>query len=174
MAHWRITAERAGVNRHYELIVQSATSPGSDGDHPIGWRGKVEVHRQPRPSALPLYLDGSRSMRRPVVVALALAAGFAMWRQPLTGIRLIRWLDQRSGIDGRSGARVYDRLLAPMAGWLYQRVAADVAMTLGDQVAPIIVDVGTGPGFLLIAVAARCPTATIIGIDPAEPMRVAA
>jgi ubiquinone/menaquinone biosynthesis C-methylase UbiE len=113
-------------------------------------------------------------MRRRVLVALALAAGLATWRRPLAGIRLIRWLDQRSGIDGPSGARVYDRWLAPMAGWLYQRVAADVAKTLGDKFEPVIVDVGTGPGLLLIAVAARCPTATIIGIDPAEPMRVAA
>ena len=45
---------------------------------------------------------------------------------------------------------------------------------MGGQVAPTIVDIGTGPGLLLIAVATRLPTATIIGIDPAEPMRAAA
>jgi ubiquinone/menaquinone biosynthesis C-methylase UbiE len=113
-------------------------------------------------------------MRRRFLVAFTLATGLVTWRHPLAGIRLIRWLDQRSGIDGPSGARVYDVLLAPLAGWLYQRVAADVALTLGDHVAPTIVDIGTGPGLLLIAVAARCPTATIIGIDPAEAMRAAA
>jgi len=113
-------------------------------------------------------------MRRRVRVAITLAAGLAVWRHPLAGIRLVRWLDQRSGIDGPSGARVYDAVLAPLAGWLYERVAADIATTLGDQIAPTIVDVGTGPGLLLIAVAARCPAATIIGIDPAEPMRAAA
>jgi ubiquinone/menaquinone biosynthesis C-methylase UbiE len=112
--------------------------------------------------------------RRRVWVAFTLATGLVIWRHPLATIRLIRWLDQRSGIDGPSGARVYDAVLAPLAGWLYQRVAADVALTLGDQVAPTIVDIGTGPGLLLIAVAARCPTATIIGIDPAEAMRAAA
>jgi ubiquinone/menaquinone biosynthesis C-methylase UbiE len=74
----------------------------------------------------------------------------------------------------RPGARVYDAVLAPLASWLYERVAADIATTLGDQIAPTIVDVGTGPGLLLITVAARWPTATIIGIDPAEPMRAAA
>jgi ubiquinone/menaquinone biosynthesis C-methylase UbiE len=113
-------------------------------------------------------------MRRRVLVAFTLATALAIWRRPAASIRLIRWLDQRSGIDGPSGARVYDALLAPLADWLYQRVAADVASTLGDRVAPTIVDIGTGPGVLLIAVAARCPTATIIGIDPAEPMRAAA
>jgi ubiquinone/menaquinone biosynthesis C-methylase UbiE len=113
-------------------------------------------------------------MRRRVLIALSLGTGLAIWRQPGAMIRVIRWLDQRSGIDGPSGARIYDRILAPLAGWLYQRVAADVATTLGDRVAPTIVDVGTGPGMLLIAIAARCPTASIIGIDPAEPMRAAA
>jgi ubiquinone/menaquinone biosynthesis C-methylase UbiE len=113
-------------------------------------------------------------MRRRVLIALILGAGLAIWRQPGAMIRLIRWLDQRSGIDGPAGARIYDAVLAPLAGWLYQRVAADVATTLGDRVAPTIVDVGTGPGMLLIAIAARCPTASIIGIDPAEPMRAAA
>lgn len=113
-------------------------------------------------------------MRRRVLVAFTMATGLMIWRHPLSSIRLIRWLDQRSGIDGPSGARVYDALLAPLAGWLYQRVAADVALTLVDHVAPTIVDIGTGPGLLLIAIAARCPTATIIGIDPAEPMRAAA
>ena len=113
-------------------------------------------------------------MRRRVLVAFALTSGLVIWRHPLAIIRLIRWLDQRSGIDGPAGARVYDALLAPLAGWLYRRVASDVALTVGDQVAPTIVDIGTGPGLLLIAVAARCPTASIIGIDPAEPMRAAA
>ena len=113
-------------------------------------------------------------MRRRVLVAFTLATGLVIWRHPISSIRLIRWLDQRSGIDGPSGARVYDALLAPLAGWLYQRVASDIALTVGDQVAPTIVDIGTGPGLLLIAVAARCPTATVIGIDPAEPMRAAA
>jgi ubiquinone/menaquinone biosynthesis C-methylase UbiE len=113
-------------------------------------------------------------LRRRVLVAFTLATGLVIWRHPLASIRLIRWLDQRSGIDGPSGARVYDALLAPLAGWLYQRIAADVALTVGDEVTPTIVDIGTGPGLLLIALAARCPTATIIGIDPAEPMRTAA
>ena len=99
-------------------------------------------------------------MRRRVLVAFTMATGLMIWRHPLSSIRLIRWLDQRSGIDGPSGARVYDALLAPLAGWLYQRVAADVALTLVDHVAPTIVDIGTGPGLLLIAIAARCPTAT--------------
>jgi ubiquinone/menaquinone biosynthesis C-methylase UbiE len=113
-------------------------------------------------------------MRRRVLVAFTLTTALAIWRRPAASIRLIRWLDQRSGIDGPSGARVYDALLAPRADWLYHRVAADVASTLSDRVAPTIVDIGTGPGLLLIAIAARCPTATIIGIDPAEPMRAAA
>lgn len=113
-------------------------------------------------------------MRRRALVAPTIATVLAIWRRPAASIRFIRWLDQRSGIDGPSGARVYDALLAPRADWLYQRVAADVASTLSDRVAPTIVDIGTGPGLLLIAVAARCPTATIIGIDPAKPMRAAA
>jgi ubiquinone/menaquinone biosynthesis C-methylase UbiE len=113
-------------------------------------------------------------MRRRGLVAITLALGLVIWRHPLAGIRLVRWLDQRSGIDGPAGARIYDALLAPLGGWLYRRVASDAVLAVGDQVAPTIVDIGTGPGLLLIAVAARYPTATIIGIDPAEPMRAAA
>jgi ubiquinone/menaquinone biosynthesis C-methylase UbiE len=113
-------------------------------------------------------------MRRRVLVAFILASGLVIWRHPLASIRLVRWLDQRSGIDGPAGARIYDALLAPLGGWLYRRVASDAVLAVGDQVAPTIVDIGTGPGLLLIAVAARYPTATIIGIDPAEPMRAAA
>jgi ubiquinone/menaquinone biosynthesis C-methylase UbiE len=116
----------------------------------------------------------NRVKRRRVLVMFTIATGLVMWRHPLATIRLIRWLDRRSGVDGPSGACVYDAVLAPLGGWLYEHVAADVALTLGGQVAPTIVDIGTGPGVLLIAVAARCPTATIIGVDPAEAMRAAA
>jgi ubiquinone/menaquinone biosynthesis C-methylase UbiE len=113
-------------------------------------------------------------MRHRIAVLLAIAAGFVVWRRPEPVIQRLRFLDRRSGIDGHTGARVYDRLLAPLAGWLYRREAADVAWTLRDRVAPTIVDVGTGPGLLLLAIAARMPTATIVGVDPAEPMRAAA
>jgi hypothetical protein len=52
------------------------------------------------------------------LVAVTLATGLVIWRRPLASIHLIRWLDQRSGIDGPSEARVYDALLAPLASWL--------------------------------------------------------
>jgi SAM-dependent methyltransferase len=109
-----------------------------------------------------------------VVVAASLVAALAAWRRPDVAIRAVRWLDQRSGIDGPAGARIYDAVLAPLAGWLYERVASDVAAVLAGNPAPVIVDIGTGPGLVLIEIAARCPTATIIGVDPAEPMRAAA
>ena len=105
---------------------------------------------------------------------LTIAVGYVAWRRPEPLIRRVRWLDQRSGIDGQTGACVYDRLLPPLAGWLYRREAADVAAALGDRVAPTIVDVGTGPGLLLLEIAARLPTTTIVGVDPAEAMRAAA
>jgi SAM-dependent methyltransferase len=113
-------------------------------------------------------------VRPRIPVAIALATGLAIWRRPDVAIRVVRWLDQRSGIDGPAGARIYDAVLAPLAGWLYERIAADLAATLTGNAEPAIVDIGTGPGLLLIEIAARCPTATIVGVDPAEPMRAAA
>jgi ubiquinone/menaquinone biosynthesis C-methylase UbiE len=101
-------------------------------------------------------------------------AGRARLHPSEAAIRVIRWLDRRSGIDGASGARVYDAVLVPLAGWLYEQVAADISSRLGEGTRATIVDVGTGPGALLVAVARCCPAATIVGIDPAPTMRRAA
>lgn len=69
--------------------------------------------------------------------------------------------------DARS-ARSYQRL----AGWtlrgLYRRVAADVAATAPS--AATIVDVGTGPGYLLREIADIRSDVTLCGVDPAIDM----
>jgi SAM-dependent methyltransferase len=113
-------------------------------------------------------------MRRLLILGLPLAAGLVAVSRPDDTIRLIRWLDRRSGIDGSAGARCYAAVIAPTLGELYDRVADDAAASLAGHEAPTIVDLGTGPGALLPRLARRCPTATIIGIDPSAPMRAAA
>jgi ubiquinone/menaquinone biosynthesis C-methylase UbiE len=65
-------------------------------------------------------------------------------------------------IDGW-GSRLYDRLARWLFGGFYRRIAADVG-----AVAPAggtVLDVGTGPGLLLVELAAVRPDLRITGID---------
>jgi ubiquinone/menaquinone biosynthesis C-methylase UbiE len=70
-------------------------------------------------------------------------------------------------IVGRQ-AEIYDRVSGVALGWLYRSVADRVTTDLprGAEV----VDVGTGPGRLLVDLARLRPDAHVVGIDPSADM----
>lgn len=66
------------------------------------------------------------------------------------------------------GAAIYDRVSRFGMGWLYRRIARDVAA--GRPATGAVVDLGCGPGHATIEIARRSPSLTIIGIDPSADM----
>jgi ubiquinone/menaquinone biosynthesis C-methylase UbiE len=73
--------------------------------------------------------------------------------------------------EGRS-TRVYDVVARRVLRGMYRRLAGDVA-----EVAPgggAVLDVGTGPGVLLVELAARRPDLRLTGIDLSDDMIAAA
>lgn len=63
----------------------------------------------------------------------------------------------------------YDRHAGRVAGRLWRRVAADVA-ALDLPAGAHVLDVGTGPGRLPLAVAERCPRLRVSGVDVSAAM----
>lgn len=69
----------------------------------------------------------------------------------------------RPGVFQGRGSRIYDFVARkPMRG-LYRRVAKDIAESAQDNAA--VLDVGTGPGVLLVELAQRRPDLRLTGID---------
>jgi ubiquinone/menaquinone biosynthesis C-methylase UbiE len=73
--------------------------------------------------------------------------------------------------DGSSGAGAenYDRLPTRLLGPLYRRVVDDL-IDANLPAGAVVLDVGTGPGRLLIELARRRPDLQLIGIDPSPHM----
>jgi ubiquinone/menaquinone biosynthesis C-methylase UbiE len=65
-------------------------------------------------------------------------------------------------ISGR-GSQAYDRLARWVLRGLYRRIAAETAPAIPPG--GVVLDVGTGPGLLLVELAARRPDLRITGID---------
>ncbi len=63
------------------------------------------------------------------------------------------------------GARVYDATFGRLLGGFYDAVAADLALAAGGAQPEHIVDVGTGPGRLAVALALALPQARVTGVD---------
>lgn len=61
----------------------------------------------------------------------------------------------------------YNRLTG-LVPWLYRRIARDIAATAGPNAS--ILDVGTGPGRLLVELARIRPDLNLTGLDPATDM----
>ena len=82
----------------------------------------------------------------------------------------VRWADQRLELFSPRGAALYARFAVPLLEPLHRQVAAEVAaLTSGT-----VLDVGTGPGALAVAIAQRCAECTVIGIDLAPEMLASA
>lgn len=77
-------------------------------------------------------------------------------------------LDPDAHLFSGRGAAIYDRLARPTMGWIYRRVARDVAS--GGPGSGTVVDMGCGPGHGTIEIARRSPGLAVIGIDPSPDM----
>jgi len=73
--------------------------------------------------------------------------------------------------EGR-GSRFYDLVARRLLRGFYRRLAADIAGTAPDGAA--VLDVGTGPGVLLVELAGRRPDLTLTGLDLSADMAAAA
>src|SRR5262245_15224671 len=73
--------------------------------------------------------------------------------------------------EGR-GSRVYDFVARRLMRGLYRRLAEDVANTAPR--AGAVLDVGTGPGLLLVELATRRPDLQLTGVDLSADMVAAA
>ena len=74
---------------------------------------------------------------------------------------------ERMVLVGRHAA-LYDQLMTRALGWLYRSVASRVLATLPHGAD--VLDVGTGPGRLLVELATRRPDIHLTGIDPSADM----
>lgn len=101
------------------------------------------------------------------------------WVLPLAGVAviarllgtermadMIRWADQRLELFSPRGAGLYARVAPRILAPLYRAVADDVVAAQAEHV----LDVGTGPGELAIAIARRCPDCQVTGVDLAPEM----
>jgi ubiquinone/menaquinone biosynthesis C-methylase UbiE len=73
--------------------------------------------------------------------------------------------------EGRS-TRIYDVVARRVLRGMYRRLAGDVAGVAPDDGA--VLDIGTGPGVLLVELAARRPDLRLTGVDLSDDMIAAA
>ncbi len=81
---------------------------------------------------------------------------------------LARRLDSRADSFTEPGSNTYVHFFAPLFERIYSRVAEDVLRELsteGRSRRPTVVDVGCGPGDLVVAISRRIRDARIVGVD---------
>ena len=133
-------------------------------------RGTVDSIADGSPSKV-----GRSGIRRPrmgfrrLLSALLLVGVLAVVTRPgRRGARaLARWVDARAERFSEPESGTYARVLAPVLGRLYRQVAEDVAVELAARRTrrATIVDLGCGPGDLVVAISQRLRDARIIGLD---------
>jgi len=113
-------------------------------------------------------------LRRLVSAILLLGVLAALVRPGRRATRaLARRLDARVECFTEPGSSTYARVFAPIFGRLYRSVADDVARELetrGRRRQPTIVDLGCGPGDLVVEISHRLREARIVGIDMSPSM----
>ena len=107
-------------------------------------------------------------MRRLILAAGAVAGLAAFGSGRL--VRLLRWLDRRSGLFAPHGARLYSLVAPRVLRGLYARVVDDAERIVVRRPA-VFIDVGSGPGDLLRRLAERLPSAMVSGVEPEADMR---
>ena len=105
-------------------------------------------------------------VRAAALVAVVLLAIVA--RRDLL-VRAIRGLDRHGGLASLRGERAYAGATPLFAG-LHRRVARDIRAAVGDRAASVL-DIGAGPGDLLLEVRPLVPHAVLTGIEPSAAMR---
>jgi SAM-dependent methyltransferase len=133
-------------------------------------RGTVDSIADGSPSKV-----GRSGIRRPrmgfrrLLSALLLVGVLAALTRPgrLGARALARWIDARVERFSEPESGTYARVLAPLLGRLYRQVAEDVAVELAARRTrrATIVDLGCGPGDLVVAISQRLRDARIIGLD---------
>lgn len=115
-----------------------------------------------------------RSFRR-LVSAVLLLSVLAAFTRP--GRRITRFVARR--LDARvecftdPGSSTYARVFAPLFGHLYSQVAEEVSREVAARRrhrGGTIVDLGCGPGDLVVEIASRMKDVKIVGIDPSASM----
>jgi len=110
-----------------------------------------------------------RGVRRLVSAVLVFGVLTALTRPARSLARAVaRWLDARVEPFSEPGSGTYAHVFAPLLGHLYRRVAEDAALQLsarGGSRRAIILDLGCGPGDLVVAMSQRLRDARIIGLD---------
>ena len=108
---------------------------------------------------------------RRVVSALVLGALLVRARRHIGP--LLRRLDQRAGLFAPRGAALYATLAPRVLAPLYRRVADDMAVAAATVAEPgptRIIEIGSGPGDLAIAIARAVAGAAIVAVDLAPAM----
>jgi SAM-dependent methyltransferase len=136
-----------------KLFRRRRVEPLADGRAP-----EVERNGRRRPS-----------LRR-LLSALLLVGALAVLTRPGKQVARVvaRWIDGRVERFSEPESGTYARVLAPVLGRLYRRVADEAAAELAARGLirrPTIVDLGCGPGDLVVAISRRIRDARIIGLD---------
>jgi ubiquinone/menaquinone biosynthesis C-methylase UbiE len=100
-------------------------------------------------------------MRIAAVAGAATAAAAAL----SAGVRAGLTAAPRLARGSTPAARGYDATLGRALAGLYQAVARDLRDRLASDDPEHIVDIGAGPGGLVVALAAQFPTATVTAVD---------
>jgi len=112
---------------------------------------------------------GGSGMRRLISILLLLGILAAFTRPGRRATRAIaRRLDDRIECLNDPGSEAYIRILAPILARVYRRVAEDATREMSSRRrirGSVVLDIGCGPGELVVAVARRLREARIIGMD---------
>lgn len=85
-------------------------------------------------------------------------------------VRAIRALDRRAGLASSIGTGLYARHAHRFTRPLREHVVEEVVDRLAARDEVVVVDVGSGPGDLVLDLARALPRARIVGVDPSGDM----
>lgn len=138
-------------------------------------RSKVDNATEAGSPAQGLASKGRGKGARRILPALLVVGVLAIFTRP--GRRLARalagWVDAHIERFSEPEGAAYARVLAPMLGRVYRRVADDAAEELADlgrNRRATIVDLGCGPGDLAVEISRRLRYARITGLDSSPSM----
>jgi ubiquinone/menaquinone biosynthesis C-methylase UbiE len=133
-------------------------------------RSKVDNATEAGTPAAGLADTGRRKGVRRIFSAVLVVGVLAIFTRPgrLLARAVAGWVDAHVERFSEPESATYARVLAPILGRLYRRVAEDVAEELADlgkNRRATIVDLGCGPGDLVVTLSRRLHDARIAGLD---------